>query len=151
MENLNDIEIIRSKISDFKEIVQSFSEVLTAENEALEKYDMETIGALYEQKVKTVGAYRNMVAFFIKNQENLKKLSEEERSDLKKVSTDLDVLLKQNETLLKTKMETGKLVMDTIVNVAKMNNNCNSTSYGSQGKYSPMDNNSNALAINRTL
>lgn len=42
-------------------------------------------------------------------------------------------------------------VMDTIVNIAKVSNNINATSYGAQGRYSPLDNSKNALAVNRTL
>ena len=41
--------------------------------------------------------------------------------------------------------------MDTIVNIAKVSNNINATSYGAQGRYSPLDNSNSALAVNRTL
>ena len=41
--------------------------------------------------------------------------------------------------------------MNTIINIAKVTNNRNATSYGAQGRYSPLDNSKNALAINRTL
>lgn len=148
---MENVDIIRSKIGDFREIITSFSELLMIENKALEAYDLEMIGNLYEQKSHTVTAYRNMVAFFIKNQELLKELTKEERQEMKVLSTGLDKLLQENDTLLKTKMETSKIVMDSIVNLAKLNSNSNSTSYGSKGKYAPLDNNSNALAINRTL
>lgn len=150
MEN-QEQNILAAKVSDFKEIVSRFSQLLAAENEALEKFDLAKVGALYEQKTKTVTAYRNMVAYFIKNQESLKTLSEAERNNLRDISQQLDELIRKNGILLKTKMQTNKMVMESIVNIAKVTNNANSTSYGSQGKYSPLDNNSNALAVNRTL
>jgi hypothetical protein len=150
MEN-QEQNVLAAKVSDFKEIVSSFSQLLQAENEALEKFDLAKVSELYEQKSKTVTAYRNMVAYFIKNQESLKALPEADRNTLRDISQQLDELIRKNDILLKTKMQTNKMVMDSIVNIAKVTNNANSTSYGSQGKYSPLDNNSNALTVNRTL
>ena len=150
MEN-QEQNIFASKVNDFKEIVGSFAALLQSENEALEKFDLDKVGELYEQKTKTVTAYRNMVAYFIKNQESLKQLPEAERDNLRDISQNLDALIHKNDMLLKTKMQTNKVVMDSIINIAKVTNNANSTSYGAQGKYSPLDNNSNALTVNRTL
>ena len=153
MEN-QEQNIFASKVNDFKDfkaIVGSFATLLQAENEALEKFDLNKVGELYEQKTKTVTAYRNMVAYFIKNQESLKQLPEPERDNLRDISQNLDALIRKNDMLLKTKMQTNKVVMDSIINIAKVANNANSTSYGAQGKYSPLDNNSNALTVNRTL
>ena len=150
MEN-QEQNIFASKVNDFKEIVGSFATLLQSENEALEKFDLDRVGELYEQKTKTVTAYRNMVAYFIKNQESLKQLPEAERDNLRDISQNLDALIRKNDMLLKTKMQTNKVVMDSIINIAKVTNNANSTSYGAQGKYSPLDNNSNALTVNRTL
>lgn len=153
MENTAQIqkEDFNRKIADYKEIINSFSDLLSIENEALRNYDTDAVTALYEQKTKIVTAYRNLVAYFIKNQEVLKALEETERNNVKELSLKLDTLLKENDTLLKTRMETSKSVMDSIVRIAKITNNANSTSYGSQGKYSPLDNSKNAIAINRTL
>ena len=150
MEN-QEQNIFASKVNDFKDIVGSFATLLQSENEALEKLDLDKVGELYEQKTKTVTAYRNMVAYFIKNQESLKQLPEAERNNLRDISQNLDALIRKNDMLLKTKMQTNKMVMDSIINIAKVTNNANSTSYGAQGKYSPLDNNSNALTVNRTL
>ena len=150
MEN-QEQNIFASKVNDFKDIVGSFATLLQSENEALEKLDLDKVGELYEQKTKTVTAYRNMVAYFIKNQESLKQLPEAERDNLRDISQNLDALIRKNDMLLKTKMQTNKVVMDSIINIAKVTNNANSTSYGAQGKYSPLDNNSNALTVNRTL
>lgn len=151
MENLATIDIIRSKVSDFKEIAEMFSSLLTEENQALNDYNLQAVGDLYESKNQLVTAYRNLVAFFIKNQEGLKTLEDTERKGLKELSLNLEALLKKNDMLLRTKMDTSKMIMDSIIGMAKMSNNANSTSYGAQGKYAPLDNNSNALAINRTL
>lgn len=150
MEELR-IEEINNKIADLQDIIFGFATLLKAENEALRKFDTETVGALYEQKSKTVAAYRSMSAFFIKNQDCLLKADAELKASLKEASKELDALLKENELLLKTRMETSKNVMDTIINIAKVTNNRNATSYGAHGTYSPLDNNKNALAINRTL
>lgn len=140
-----------SKVNDFKEVVRSFSELLIAENEALENSKLEVVSNLYEQKSKTVTVYRNMVAYFIQNQDKLNSLPEEEKNHLRDVSKKLDELIHKNDLLLKTKMQANKIVMDSIVNIAKITNNANATSYGNKGKYSPLDNNSNALTVNRTL
>lgn len=150
MEELQ-LEEINSKIADLQDIIFGFAELLKAENEALRKFDVEAVSAMYEQKAKTVSAYRSMSAFFIKNQDCLAKADADLKQGLKKVSEELDALLKENELLLKTRMETSKNVMDTIINIAKVTNNRNATSYGAHGTYSPMDNNKNALAVNRTL
>jgi hypothetical protein len=48
-------------------------------------------------------------------------------------------------------MEAGKKVMDSFINIAKVANNTFATSYGAQGRYTPLDTNHNALAFNRTL
>ena len=150
MEELN-LQEINSKVADLREVILGFAELLKAENEALRKFDVEAVSSLYEQKAKTVSAYRMMSAFFIKNQDCLAKIDSELKLGLKDDSQKLDALLRENELLLKTRMETSKNVMDTIINIAKVTNNRNATSYGAHGTYSPLDNNKNALAINRTL
>lgn len=142
---------ITVKISDYEKVVRKFAELLTAENEALRNFDIEVVGSLYDAKSKTVAAYRSMVAYFIKNQSELESLDASARAELRMISTELEDLLKENEILLKTRMETSQNVMNTIINIAKVTNNSNATSYGSQGRYSPLDNNKNAIAVNRTL
>ena len=112
---------------------------------------MDTVGRLFEKKAQTVGVYRGLVAFFIKNQDALSSLSPEEKENLKEESKMLDELLLENDKLLKTRMETSQTVMDSIINIAKVANNANATSYGCQGRYTPLDNSKNALAVNRTL
>lgn len=142
---------ITIKISDYEKVVRKFAELLTAENEALRNFDIEAVGSLFDAKSKTVSAYRSMVAYFIKNQSELESLEASARAELREISTELEQLLKENEILLKTRMETSQNVMNTIVNIAKVTNNSNATSYGAQGRYSPLDNNKNAIAVNRTL
>lgn len=150
MENTNNEELAK-KITDYSEVIASFSALLREENKALNELDMETIGKLFEKKTQTVAVYRGLVAFFIKHQDALASLSAEEKQRLKNESQALDELLLENDKLLKTRMETSKTVMDSIINIAKVTNNANATSYGAQGRYTPLDNSRNALAINRTL
>lgn len=150
MEELQ-LEEINDRVADLQDVILGFANLLKKENEALRNFDVEAVSNLYEQKAKTVSAYRSMSAFFIKNQKYLTEIDAELRDELKEASLELDTLLKENELLLKAKMETSKKVMDTIINIAKVTNNRNATSYGAHGNYSPLDNNKNALAINRTL
>ena len=150
MEKLS-VKEINDKIANLLDIIDEFAEILEFENKSLEKFDTEGVSKLYEQKIKAVAAYRSLSAFFIKNQEYLKSADTELKIELKEASLELDDLLKENELLLKTRMETSKNVMNTIINIAKVTNNSNATSYGAHGNYSPMDNNKNALAINRSL
>ena len=150
---------ILEKIDLMKQIVSGFTDVITKENEALQKGDIQGIKALYEQKIKTVyeqkiktvAAYRSASAFFIKNREAIAAFSGDEKDELRALSAELNKVLRTNELLLKTRMEAGKKVMDTIINIAKNTNKSNATSYGSHGTYTPLDNNRNALAFNRTL
>ena len=151
MDTLSHKEEIREKVSDYLEIVRNFADLLREENEALEQFDTEKVAALYEQKVKLVTAYRAFVAFFIKNQEGLKLLEQDEKLLLREESLKLDELQHQNNTLLQTRMKVSQTIMDSIVNLAKKRTQDFSTSYGAQGKYSPLDNSKNAIAINRTL
>ncbi len=139
------------KVHDFIDIVARFSEVLDAENAALRKLDTDMVEKLYENKIKLVSSYRNLTAYLIKNRDSLKELPEETRNNLKDLSLALEEKLKENDILLKTRMETSQNVLDTIIRIAKATNNSRSTSYGASGAYSPLDNNHNALAINRTL
>ena len=145
------IEEINNKIEDLLDVMDGLAEVLEKENQALQKFDVEAVGSLYESKTKAVGAYRALSGFFIKNQNYLKDADVELKKELKEESLNLEELLQQNDLLLRTRMETSKNVMNTIINIAKVTNNSNATSYGAHGNYSPMDNNKNALAINRTL
>lgn len=149
MENIE--QEIFTKIVDFKAMAASFSQLLEEENAALQKFDVEAVTKLYDRKAKIVEMYRAMVAYFIKNQETLAQLEKSEKENLKDISIKLEQLLHDNDTLLKTRMETSKNVMSTIVHIAKMTNNTNATSYGARGCYNPQDNNHNALAINKTL
>ncbi len=150
MENIEQQDI-NQKIQDYKEIIASFSELLKTENQALTDFNLELVSSLYEKKLQTVMAYRGLVAYFIKNQALLETINEAEKLDLKNCSQALDELLQENDRLLKTRMETSKTVMDSIVNIAKITNKTNATSYGNNGSYTPLDNSRNALAINRTL
>ena len=145
------INEILAKIDIMKQIVTGFINVVSKENEALKNNNVNGVRALYEQKLKTTAAYRSMSAYFIKNSEIISSFSSPEKDDLKELSKELDVCLKTNELLLKTRMEAGKKVMDTFINIAKVTNNTFATSYGAQGRYTPLDNNHNALAFNRTL
>lgn len=140
-----------TKIEELKQIAAGFVEFLQQENAALRAFDTTAVSAGYEQKVRLVSAYRSISAYFIKNHQLLENLDNESKQALRELSVSLDAMLRENELLLKTRMEASKTVMDTIINVAKMNNNRNATSYGAHGMYSPQDNNKNALAINRTL
>lgn len=150
MENMTQEEL-NKKIADYHEIISGFSALLEEENKALSELDMDTVGRLFEKKVQTVGIYRGLVAFFIKNQDALSLLSAEEKKNLKEASETLNTLLLENDKLLKTRMETSQTVMNSIINIAKVANNANATSYGCQGRYTPLDNSKNALAVNRTL
>lgn len=150
MENLNPQEI-KNKIEDYKDVISSFSALLKEENKALNEFDVETVSRLFEKKAQIVGVYRGLVAYFIKNRQYLETLGTEEKKSLKENSQSLDELLQENDKLLKTRMETSKSVMDSIVNIAKVTNKANATSYGSGGNYTPLDNSKNAMAINRTL
>lgn len=150
MEN-NQITEILAKIDIMKQIVIGFINVVSKENTALKTNDVKTVKTLYEQKLKTIAAYRSMSAYFIKNSELISSFEDPAKEELKELSKELDTQLKFNELLLKTRMEAGKKVMDTFINIAKVANNTFATSYGAQGRYTPLDNNHNALAFNRTL
>lgn len=151
MENLAPHDDIRQKVLDYKDVINGFKIILTEENKALEGFEADKVANLFEQKTKAVAAYRSYVAYFIKNQEALNTLEEEYKQQLKEMSLQLDALLQENDTLLRTRMETSKSIMDSIVNMAKANSNASSTSYGCQGNYSPAESSKNAIAVNRTL
>ena len=151
MEQIENITDMQNKISDYMDILHSFIDFLQQENQALREYDVLKVSDMYTQKVKIVSAYRNMVAFFIKNQSALLSMKKEYLSQIKDISSHLDLLLKENDLLLQTRMETSKSVIGSIVNVAKMTNKSNSTSYGAQGQFNALDNQHSSLAINRTF
>ena len=147
----NQINEILAKIDIMKQIVTGFIDVISKENSALKINDVITVKALYEQKLKTIAAYRSMSAYFIKNSELVSSFNDVSKDELKELSKELDNQLKTNELLLKTRMEAGKKVMDSFINIAKVASNTFATSYGAQGRYTPLDKNHNALAFNRTL
>ena len=80
-----------------------------------------------------------------------KLLDQEDKLTLREEALKLDELQHENSKLLQTRMKVSQTIMDSIVNLAKNRTKACSTSYGSQGKYSPLDNSKNAIAINRTL
>ena len=92
-----------------------------------------------------------MVAFFIKHQEDLKGITQEAKELLKTNSLELERLFKENDLLLKTRMEASRTVVGAIVDATKMAAEAKATAYGSQGTYMPMSNRNSAMAINRTL
>lgn len=145
------MEHIIQKIESYFEVVDNFSAILQEENQALQDYNTDVVGQLYDRKSKAVNTYRGLISFFIEHQADLKNLDEATKADLKEASMALDELLKENDMLLKSRMETSKTVMNTIINLAKMHNNANSTAYGASGGYYNPDNSKNAIAINRTL
>ena len=139
---------MQKKISDYQEILLTFAELLQEENQALRDYNVVRVSEMYEQKAQIVSVYRNLVAYFIKN---LASMDDEAKATLKQNSLKLDELLRENDLLLKTRMETSKSVIGSIVNVAKMTSKSNSTSYGAQGQFNQPDNQHSAIAVNRTL
>ena len=150
MENIEQIDITK-KIQDFSDIMQQFSLLLDEENTALKAFDVKTISKLSAPKQQMVNSYRNMTAFLIKHHTELENIDTNIKLLLKERFLSLDTKLKENDLLLKTRMETSKTVLDSIIRIAKVTNNANATSYGARGMYSPLDNNRNALAINQTL
>lgn len=150
MENLSEQEIA-SKIEMMFSIVTSFSAVISQENEFLQSGDIKQIKSLYEQKIKTVAAYRSLCAFFIKNREAVKEYQSPTKEELQKASALLDEQLKRNEMLLRTRMDATKAVMNTFINIAKKTTAAQASSYGAKGAYAPLDNSRNALAFNRTM
>lgn len=150
MENAVDTEL-SAKINDYNDIVVNFSDILRQENQALEAFDTAAVSALYEQKCKLSLAYRSMVAFFIQHQEDLKNISAETRDVLKHNSLQLEQLFRENDLLLKTRMEASKTVVGAMVDAAKMAAESQATAYGAHGTYTRMNNAGNAMAVNRTL
>lgn len=142
---------MQKKISDYQEILLTFAELLQEENQALRDYNVVRVSEMYEQKAQIVSVYRNLVAYFIKNQHALASMDDEAKATLKQNSLKLDELLRENDLLLKTRMETSKSVIGSIVNVAKMTSKSNSTSYGALGQFNQPDNQHSAIAVNRTL
>ncbi len=150
MENADDLDFAK-KIDDYNDVIVSFSDVLRQENVALQNFDVKKVEELFEQKSKLSVAYRSMVAFFIKHQEALKTLSEQEKELLKKNSLELETLFKENDLLLKTRMEASKTVVGAIVDATKMAVEAQATSYGAQGTYARMSSRNSAMAVNKTL
>ena len=150
MENLDEKEIA-AKIEMMLSIVTSFTEVVATENNALKSGDIKKVKSIYEQKIKTVAAYRSLCAYFIKNRDIIKEYHSDAKENLQQASAKLDEELKQNEMLLKTRMEAAKTVMSTFINIAKKTNAAKASSYGARGAYTPLANSHNALAFNRTM
>lgn len=151
METVERIEDVRAKVESYLEVIDGFCELLEKENEALRIYDIDTVTALFERKSKTVVTYRSLIAYFLKNVELVKELDADEALEMKNASIELDNLLKENDVLLKTKMEVSENIMNSIVNIAKVTTKSNTTSYGAEGNYSRMSNIHSAMAFNRTL
>ncbi len=149
-ETISQIEM-KKKIDDYVDVITQFMALIQQENEALRAYNVIKVSDLYPQKAKIVAAYRNMVAFFIKNQHILHSMPEEEQENLKKISTGLDSLLQENNVLLKTRMETSESVIGSIVNAAKASTKTNATSYGAHGQFARVDNHHSSMAINSTF
>ena len=119
MENAAEIDL-NQKINDYNEIIVNFSEILRQENKALQDFDVKKVSDLFEQKSKLSVAYRAMVAFFIKHQDLLKGIAESAKESLKKNSLELETLFKENDLLLKTRMEASKTVVGAIVDATKI-------------------------------
>ena len=75
MEEVQTKEIL-DKLEMMKQIVIGFTTLIDKENEALRAGDIKGVKALYEQKIKSVAAYRSMSAFFIKNKADAFTLSQ---------------------------------------------------------------------------
>ena len=142
---------VMTRLQDYKDIISSFGELLSIENEALKEFRVNDVKDLYTKKAWFVMTYRNLVAYFIKNNDALKLLDADIKKDLFNKSQELGDLLHENDLLLKTRMETSQTVIDSIVHAAKLTNKSNATSYGYNGGYSPLNNNHNALTFNQTL
>lgn len=138
-------------IEDYKEIVLGLSDILEIENDLLQRLELQEASKMIEQKNKAIIAYRGSVAKLIQNQDVLENISDKENDELRVISQDLDDLLKENDIILKTRMETSQSVIDSIVGMMKMSNASSATSYGSQGVFSPLEKSKNAITINETL
>ena len=150
MEETGKTELLQ-KIDDYNEVLVNFSNVLRQENQALNAFDVDAVSALLEQKSKLSLAYRTMVAFFIKHQEELKGIADGVKEQLKHNSLELEKLFRENDLLLKTRMEASKTVVGAIVDATKMAAVAQATSYGAHGTYAPLTSRDSAIAVNRTL
>jgi len=139
------------KIGDYNEIIVSFAAVLRQENIALKSFDVAAVAELFEQKNKLALAYRSMVSFFIKHQDEVKMLDADSKELLRKNSLELEELFRENDLLLKTRMEASKTVVGAIVDATKMAVEAQATSYGAGGTYARLSHQNSAMAINRTL
>ena len=81
-----DLEEINDKIANLLDVIDEFIDLVDAENNALQAYNVEVVGSLYEKKTKIVAAYRSMSAFFIKNQKYLAEADVELKQELKEAS-----------------------------------------------------------------
>ena len=118
------INEILSKIDIMKQIVTGFINVVSKENEALKNNNVNGVRALYEQKLKTIAAYRSMSAYFIKNSEIISSFASPEKEDLKELSKDRIVLMVSHSLADANKyadriieLSSGKIINDYIRNI----------------------------------
>lgn len=139
------------KIQEYIEVVTTLSEILAEENKLLSALKFDDSAALLERKTKAINIYKASVSYMIENAEMVNSLGKDDREYIKEISVTLNDLIKENDLILRTKMEVSKSVMDAIVGMLKKSNISNSTSYGAMGTLNPLEKSRNAITINQTL
>lgn len=139
------------KIQEYIEIVTTLSEILDEENTLLSQLQFDQTSSLLERKAKAINIYKTSVSYMMDNTHIVESLSKPDKEYIKEISKNLDDLIKNNDLILRTKMEVSKSVMDSIIGMLKKSTISNSTSYGSMGTLNPLEKSKNAITLNQTL
>ncbi|GEO81786.1 hypothetical protein ROR02_19170 [Pararhodospirillum oryzae] len=141
------------KVETLLSAITQLVEILTAENDALRRYDVEAVKALTPRKIKSTRFYQEQMVGVHGNPRMLLDLSEEHRAVLREAGATLDALAQENGRRLKANIEAGKRLMKGVVEAVREQERERATRYAPDGTMDgePMDAQRKSVTYNKTL
>lgn len=137
--NIN-LDIIVNRLRDefhfetFILLTDYLTQLLTRENNLLQKIKIQEIEELQSDKSTACKAYANCIQMLRTNSDLLEMLSASQKQMLKEVTENLSYLLDRNERMINSFNEANKQVMDIIMDVVTKQSSKGYTSKGTHKK-----------------
>lgn len=107
------------RIQDLIFICQRLSEILIAENTALENNNAASMQSTLEEKDKLCRVYERHVQDLARKKDELDEVEPELREELKEVSKEMEELINRNATLLKNNIDIANRIVNSFAKAAQ--------------------------------
>jgi hypothetical protein len=114
--------------------VAMLADLLEAENEALVRFDLQTVAGMVDRKVELTRFYEGRMRAIASRPSILSALDEDELAELKELAERMDVAADHNRHLLRIRIDSAQHVIDAVGSSVREEITRSSTSYDRKGR-----------------